>query len=298
MRVPRASSRPGASAARPSWERRPSTSAEPGGRPDEPASTAELGLAAVVHAANGRYFVKAAPSDSPAARLYEREMAANQALSFNVPAPQMRYSSSNGGWLVMAFDYLDVRDADLSPGSPDLEGVLAFLATISAAPTWDAAPPVEVNVTALQDKADALLSKQPGGLPWDLYRVLIEGIDIATLAGDRLVHYDLHPGNLKTAADGDVMAVDWAFACTGAPWVDAVLLVPRLIDAGHSPVTAERLMSRLPAWRTAPVASVTALAALWTIFRECKALYGPEDARAFRRQAARSGRCWVEYRMC
>jgi hypothetical protein len=254
------------------------------------------GLAAVVHAANGRYFVKAVRSDSPAARLYEREMAANQALPSNVPAPQMRYSSSNGGWLVMAFDYLDVRDADLSPGSPDLEGVLAFLATISAAATWDAAPPVAVNVTALQDKADALLSKQPGGLPWDLYRALIEGFDIATLAGNQLVHYDLHPGNLKTAADGDVMAVDWAFACTGAPWVDAVLLVPRLIDAGHSPVTAERLMSRLPAWRTAPAASVTALAALWTIFREYKALYGPEDARAFRRQAARAGRCWVEYR--
>ena len=74
--------------------------------------------------------------------------------------------------------------------------------------------------------------------------------------------------------------------------------MPRLIDAGHSPVTAERLMSRLPAWQTAPVASVTALAALWTIFREYKAYYGPEDARAFRRQAARSGRCSVEYRMC
>jgi hypothetical protein len=103
--------------------------------------------------------------------------------------------------------------------------------------------------------------------------------------------------NLKTTADGDVMAVDWAFACTGAPWVDAALLVPRLIDAGHSPDTAERLMSRLPAWRTAPVASVTALAALWTMFREYKATYGPEDVRAFRRQAARAGRRWVEYRM-
>jgi hypothetical protein len=38
------------------------------------------GLAAVVHAANGQYFVKAVPTDSPAAGLYEREMTVNTAL--------------------------------------------------------------------------------------------------------------------------------------------------------------------------------------------------------------------------
>jgi hypothetical protein len=42
---------------------------------------------------------------------------------------------------------------------------------------------------------------------------------------------------------------------------------------------------------------VTALAALWTMFREYKAIHGPEGARAFREQAARAGRAWVEYRM-
>jgi hypothetical protein len=33
------------------------------------------------------------------------------------------------------------------------------------------------------------------------------------------------------------------------------------------------------------------------MFREYKAIHGPEDARAFREQAARAGRLWVEYRM-
>jgi hypothetical protein len=33
------------------------------------------------------------------------------------------------------------------------------------------------------------------------------------------------------------------------------------------------------------------------MFREYKAMYGPEDARAFRQQAAHAGRSWVEYRM-
>jgi aminoglycoside phosphotransferase (APT) family kinase protein len=255
------------------------------------------GLAAVLHAANGRYFVKAVPADSPAAGLYEREIAANAALLASVPAPRMRHSSTDGGWLVLVLDFLDARDVDLSPGSPDLDGVLAAVAAISAASAWDTAPPVTANVTGLQDKAAVLLGKQPGGRPWDMYRTAVEGFDTAALTGDRLVHYDLHPGNLKITADADVAAVDWGFACAGAPWIDAAFLMPRLIEAGHSPASAERLVSRLPAWRTAPAPAVTALAALWTMFREYKAIYGSEDARAFREQAARAGRSWVEYRM-
>jgi len=39
------------------------------------------------------------------------------------------------------------------------------------------------------------------------------------------------------------------------------------------------------------------LRALWTVFREYKAIYGPADARAFRQQAAHAGRSRVEYRM-
>lgn len=255
------------------------------------------GMAAFVHAANGRYFVKGIPADSPAAGLYEREIAANAALLASVPAPRMLYSSTEGGWLVMVLDYLEARDADLSPGSPDLDRVLSAVAAISAASAWVSALPVQVNLIALQDKATALLARQPGGEPWTSYQAAIERFDAAALTGDRLVHYDLHPGNLKVTADADVVAVDWAFACAGAPWIDAVFLVPRLIEAGHSPASAERLVSRLPAWRTAPASTVTALATLWTIFREYKAIYGPEDDRAFRRQAAHAGRTWVEYRM-
>jgi aminoglycoside phosphotransferase (APT) family kinase protein len=255
------------------------------------------GLAAVVHAANGHYFVKAAPAGSPAASLYQREMAASAALTASVPALQMLYSSGDGGWLVMLFDFLDARDADLSPSSPDLDGALAALAAIGAARAPGGVPLVIANVTALQEKAAALLRKQPGGRLWDMYRAAVEGFDAAALTGDQLVHYDLHPGNLKVTADGDVVAVDWAFACAGAPWIDVAFLMPRLIEAGHSPASAERLASRLPAWRTAPATVVTALAALWTMFREYKAVYGPRDARAFRERAAQAGRSWVEYRM-
>ena len=255
------------------------------------------GLAAVLHTETGRYFLKAIPADSPAAALYQREIVANTGLPDSVPAPRIRLASDDGGWLVMVFDYLDARDADLSPGSPDMDGALAAVAAISSVPAWGGAPPVAVKATGLRDKSDALLGKQPGEQRWHMYRAAIHGFDADALGGDRLVHYDLHPGNLKVTHGAAVVAVDWAFACAGAPWADAALLVPRLIEAGHSPATAERLISRLPVWRTAPMEAVTALAALWTMFREYKAIHGSVDARAFREQAARAGRAWVEYRM-
>lgn len=255
------------------------------------------GLAAVLHAETGRYFLKAAPADSPAASLYKREISANAGLPTSLPAPRIRFASGDGGWLVMVFDYLEARDADLSPGSPDLDGVLTAVAAISSAPAWECAPRVAVNLAALRGKADALLGKQSSGQPWEMYRAAIESFDADALAGDSLVHYDLHPGNLKVTLDAGVVVVDWAFACAGAPWADVALLVPRLIEAGHSPATAERFVARLPGYRAAPADAVTTLAALWTMFREYKARYGPAETRAFRSQAARAGRAWVEYRM-
>src|SRR5882724_10104144 len=74
------------------------------------------GLAAVLYTENGRYFLKAVQSNSPAACLYEREMSANAALPSSVPAPRMQFTFGAEGWLVMVFDCLDARDADLSPG--------------------------------------------------------------------------------------------------------------------------------------------------------------------------------------
>jgi hypothetical protein len=172
--------------------------------------------------------------------------------------------------------------------------VLVALAAISTAPAPAALPPVTANITALQDKAAALLGKHHGH-PWDMYRNAVAGFAGDRLTGTALVHYDLHPGNLKVN-DGNVTALDWAFACSGPPWTDAALLAPRLIQAGHSPAAAQNLLLALPAYQKAPAASVTALTAMWTMFREYKALHGPEDTRAFRAGAALAGQAWVSYR--
>lgn len=49
-------------------------------------------------------------------------------------------------------------------------------------------------------------------------------------------------------------------------------------------------MDGLPAWKTAPADAVTGLAALWTMFREYKALCGPPESRSHRAKATEAGR--------
>jgi Phosphotransferase enzyme family len=45
------------------------------------------------------------------------------------------------------------------------------------------------------------------------------------LAGDHLCHADIRADNLLLRADGQVVVVDWPWACPGAPWYDRLLLL-------------------------------------------------------------------------
>lgn len=102
--------------------------------------------------------------------------------------------------------------------------------------------------------------------PWEKQRLdlLIQLDNDARTAptGNSLVHADVHRPNLLV--DGDqVNVIDWAWSRTGPPWVDAALLVIRLIAEGHDPADAERLVSGTWGMRhpSATVAAVTTFAA-------------------------------------
>ncbi|MGW0590975.1 hypothetical protein [Streptosporangium sp. NPDC002607] len=107
----------------------------------------------------------------------------------------------------------------------------------------------------------------------------------------------MHPGNFRID-DGRTYVIDWAFAVRGAGWVDAVMLAPRFIEAGHTSEQTEALLARVPAWRSAPADAVTGLAALWTLSRLYKARFGPVEGRDFRTRAAEAGGAWVRHRSC
>ncbi|MER6171383.1 phosphotransferase [Streptosporangium sp. NPDC001681] len=259
------------------------------------------GFAAHLRTQERSVFVKAVAQDSPAAPLYARERWAGTVLPPGLPAPRMLWSGDVEGWIVLLYEYLDGRDADLSPGSPDIWRVLDTVTvlgeTLTPCPAQGGSvPDVAGNVVGLQVKAARLLEGSVGGLLYRaMYETALRGFTPDALAGNTLLHYDLHPGNLQISGE-QAYAVDWAFAARGAAWIDPFMLVPRLILAGHPPSQAEALIGQVPAWRSAPKEPVTALAALWTLYRLYKAQSGPSKERDFRARAAEAGRSWVAYR--
>ncbi|WP_326645239.1 hypothetical protein OG884_12555 [Streptosporangium sp. NBC_01755] len=94
------------------------------------------GLAARLHTEDGgAVFLKAVSTASPAATLYERERQAGAVLPPGLPTPRLRWSGEVEEWIVLLHEYVDGRDADLSPGSPDVPLVLDTLVVLNEALT-------------------------------------------------------------------------------------------------------------------------------------------------------------------
>ncbi|WP_159041705.1 hypothetical protein [Streptomyces aureus] len=90
--------------------------------------------------ANGHsVFVKAIPTHDPLAAMYRTEGAINRSLPQG-PGPRLLAELDEDGWIVLAFEYVDGRHPDLTPGSPDLphilDAVIALHAPSPRAPTW------------------------------------------------------------------------------------------------------------------------------------------------------------------
>lgn len=161
-------------------------------------------------------------------------------------------------------------------------------------PGPNGALPITYNTEALQAKARHLLDT--GRLAdRDLFEAALKGFSTDRLRGDTMLHYDLNAGNLLIAA-GRVHVLDWSSAVRGVAWIDCALFAPHLVQAGHSPAQTNLLLSRMPAWRATPPDAVTALAALWTLFRMYQAMHGREETRAARTCAAEAGRSWLLHR--
>lgn len=78
--------------------------------------------------------------------------------------------------------------------------------------------------------------------------------------GDGLAHTDWSPTNILIV-NGHARMLDWAWPTKGARWIDPACWTVWLIASGHTPYEAEAWAAELPAFATAPTASVTAFAA-------------------------------------
>jgi hypothetical protein len=191
-------------------------------------------FAAVLETRDGRFFCKGAVAGNPLGWMHRNEARINPYLPAQMPRLQWQVEAD--GWLMLCFEYVEGRHADLSPGSPDLPAVAATLSALAVALTPCPVPKVQAAAARWADRISA------------------EVVD-----GKTLVHTDVTPHNFLIHAGG-VTVVDWSMPCRGAAWIDTALMAIRLIRAGHSPEQAEAWAGQIPVWSTARPEAVDAFA--------------------------------------
>jgi hypothetical protein len=218
-------------------------------------------FAATLHVkgADERVFVKGVMVDHPQARAYRHEADINKFLP--ATAPRLRWRIESRGWLMLGFDHVDGRHADLSPGSPDLSSIAHRVSALAEESTPVDDVPSIADQWARLSAWRRLRHATPDDLdPWSWANldtfVTWEQRATELMAGKCLLHTDLQAPNILM--DPSPRVVDWAWSRIGAPWVDTGLLVLRLIEAGHTPGEAELWADAIPAWSTTSDATRTA----------------------------------------
>ncbi|MFC0673702.1 aminoglycoside phosphotransferase family protein [Brachybacterium hainanense] len=199
-------------------------------------STAE-----VVGADNGRrLFVKAVRAeDNPASVTMNRREAATLArIPSAAPVPAYVDAFEDGDWFVLVTEV----GAGATPSLPwdvqDLEHVLEALDVLRSEATPCPVPGLGTASESLAHDFHGFArvdADPPAGLdPWLAEHlpqlVEAERRAIAAVDGETLCHLDLRSDNLLIAPGGGVSVIDWAHACRGAAWLDALLLLGTVDD--------------------------------------------------------------------
>nr|WP_285101252.1 phosphotransferase [Promicromonospora sp. MEB111] len=133
--------------------------------------------------------------------------------------------------------------------------------------------------------------------PWEkqhLDQLIQNDADVpAALVGESLVHADVHELNLLVD-DNRVNVIDWAWSRTGPVWIDAALLVVRLVAAGHQPGEAERLVSGTWGIQHSTAEPVTVFAT--TTYGQWRR-FAIEFPSTHRDAPLRGARLWARYRL-
>ena len=174
-------------------------------------------IASTVTGSTGKVFVKAASTEL-SVRSLRYELAATEAIDCYPPAVVWHFEVD--GWLVVGTEHLDGPHPDLSPGSPDLDGLALALKGLQETPAR--------------------------GGPWFTPQGRL-GFAHPAIDGGTLIHSDLNPANLIVTAHG-LRIVDWAYATKAAAWVELALLAQWLIGSGHTPEQTEDWLAQHSAW--------------------------------------------------
>ncbi|SFQ68005.1 hypothetical protein SAMN05421854_1196 [Amycolatopsis rubida] len=79
-------------------------------------------------------------------------------------------------------------------------------------------------------------------------------------AGIGIAHGDVSESSILIDRNGFPRIVGWTWAARSPTWVDAAVVIVRLVEAGCAPEEAENIVSAVPAWAEASPASLNAFA--------------------------------------
>lgn len=235
------------------------------------ASGVNSDIAGIVDAPGGRVFLKATRDDCLAAAGQQREVEVNPAVA-GVVSPRLLWHEATGGWSVLAFEVVEGHHADYAPGSPDL-------------------PKLAVTLDALAELPCPRVPMLSASRRWGPY--LDNPDDAKHFTGNSLLHTDANPSNYLIA-DGRAWLVDWAWATRGAAFIDIALLLPRLVDAGHSLADAEGWAARHAVWRDADPCSISVFAR--AVARQWQGFADRNPGEQWRLTMAQAAAGWADHR--
>lgn len=243
----------------------------------------------------GRLFVKAVARavNAESAAMHRGEARTLPLLPGTVPTPRLRWAHDDGEWVVLGIEDVEGRSPALPWRQDDLHRVVAALPAVPCPPGLPRF--AERMADAFRGWRRLSADPPPDLDPWERRNLAalaeLEAAWASYADGDALLHSDLRADNLLLCPDGGVRIVDWAHACSGAPWVDLALL---LTEADHTVIAVDDLLAG------APREGVDALLCAFAGFlaERCRrpAPPGLPTLRAYQRAYARSVRACLAHR--
>lgn len=201
------------------------------------------GFAGVLRLDDGRHvFAKAmSEEDHPhSIWLNRREAVVARALPESTPLAPLLWEDDLDGWHLLGFEAmlggpLDPQAARDRDDAADLYSNVAAIDGSRVAVAGERLEPFSEALSDLFDRwarlfdsqdRDSRLAHVGEHAGWVArHEDYLRGWEAAAPAlsqGTALVHADLRMDNMVRRADGAVVAVDWPWACFGAPWLDAL----------------------------------------------------------------------------
>jgi hypothetical protein len=255
------------------------------------------GFASVLTCEDGsRHFVKAASvrAQRPFAEAYREEARKLTVLPPEAPAPRLLWTSDEGDWVVLGFEYVEARAPRRPWRAAELDVVLDVLEEIADLLT---PPPAALQLDTFAEEFAAVPAY------WDDVRRLRPDLahpdEAAALAarfpnacgGSTLVHTDVRDDNVLLRPDGIALLCDWNFPCVGAAWLDTLFL---MIGPRGDGLDVESVLAARRLTRDVPAESIDVVLALLVgyFFRQCEEPVPPTSPHVRDVQRWQGEVCW------